>query len=111
MGHQRISVCTNGNTNSDGHADFYTNANSHGDADANSDGNADNYPISNPSSDIHPNPNADGNAHNYSFSHGYPDALSSNGSELRRRENSIRADHLATRRIHYGGNHEGAAGA
>ena len=50
-------------------------------------------------------------ANGNSFSHGNPDALSSNRSGLCRRENYGCADHLAERRIHYGGNHGWAAGA
>jgi len=86
MGHKWISVWINGNTNShsDGHA--HTNTNSDGYF----------YTCTNPNAYVH----ANGNAHSHSFSHGYPDALSSNRSELCRRENSERADHLAERRIH-----------
>ncbi len=103
MGHQCISVRTNGNSNTH----------------ANRDGNSYSDGHANPNSDIHahvdfyactkPNPNSD--THSYSFSHGYPDALSSNRSELCRRENSERADHLAERRIHHQRNHEWAARA
>ena len=105
MGHQWISVRTSGNTNTHANCDSHPSSYSYADA--------------NPNSDIHahvdfyactkPNPNSD--THSYSFSHGYPDALSSNRSELCRRENSERADHLAEGRIHYEGNHKWAAGA
>ena len=93
MGHRRISVCTKGNTNSDGHADAHGNSNA----------NAQRY--------RYPNSNGHAYARSNYHAHGNPDALSSNRSGLCRRENYGRADHLAERRIHYGGNHGWAAGA